>query len=78
MEKLTIIQGDDVFTKKKKLNKSAIAGIVYLLCCVLFTVVKILSANGLLNFQSVLLNELVTSSIIQIIILFIPMIRIFL
>ena len=70
MEKLTIIQGDDVFTKKKKLNKSAIAGIVYLLCCVLFTVVKILSANGLLNFQSVLLNELVTSSIIQIIILF--------
>ena len=56
--------------KPRKLNKSAIAGIIYLICCALFVGVKILSAYGLLDFTNPILNALVSASIVQIVIMF--------
>lgn len=60
----------DAFTRKRKLNKSAIAGIIYLICCVCFVGVKILNLYHIIDFKNSVIEELFSATIIQLVILF--------
>lgn len=67
-----IIDENGISTKQShvKLSKPAIAGIVYLICCACFLLAKFLKLYNILQFNSVILQELIPSTIVQAIIMF--------
>lgn len=67
---MEIVQSLDVKRNKNKFNKSAIAGLIYLIACFMFVIVKILNVYGLLSFENPILNSLISASLVQILIIF--------